>query len=587
MSWKFWILVAVGLTTALGWGVFAWASASSDEEDVGVAVNKISDLIATGDVAKAVMDDRDGTLVLEFEESSEKDAEEVSFPLRFSGELTEQLLEADVETVVKRESGSNFWGEFLLRGVPTLLILGLIGWLVLTMMPSLGGKRKPVEKGEVPLARFSDVAGVDEAVDELSEMVEFLKSPERFEKVGAKRPRGALLVGPPGTGKTLLARAVAGEAGVPFYALAGSDFIEMYAGLGARRVRSLFAEARKVERAIIFIDEIDAIGRSRSNQPTQSMDTERENTLISLLNELDGFTGSHVVVLAATNRVDTLDSALTRPGRLDRKVEVPNPDRGGRTKILGIHATGLPVDDDVDFVAVARQTPGMSGADLAQVVNEAALEAARRDQLNITMACFQAAVSTVAMGRARESALVTDHDRRITAWHEAGHTLASTLLPHAPEPMSVTIIPRGPSGGSTWMSGSDDLFLTREKAYAQLTVALAGRAAEEVLLDGEHTQGASGDLSSATRLATAMVTEYGMTEFGLVQVDADTLRLGGAVAAQAHEVVSRLLCEALTQARQLLLDHRSELVALVEALLQEETLSGERVREVLALSMND
>lgn len=551
-------------------------------EPARVALTEAVAVIEAGDVDAAVLVDARASVDLELADGTTVRA---TYPQEWADELTALLLDADVE--VTTETGRAGAGEQLLgRVLVVVLVLGLLLLLLRTARgggAGLGGaRRRALTQGEVPQVTFADVAGADEAVDQLREMVQFLREPERFEAVGARRPRGALLVGPPGTGKTLLARAVAGEAEVPFFPLAGSDFVETYVGVGARRVRDLFAQARKAERAIIFIDEIDAVGRARSSAQHNAADGERENTLISLLNEMDGFVGTHVIVLAATNRPDTLDPALTRPGRLDRQVQVPNPDRRGRTLILEVHAAGRPVGPDVDLVQIARQTPGMSGADLAQVVNEACMEAARRGADVVDAACFQAAVATVAMGRARTSALVTEHDRRITAWHEAGHTLAAALLPDADDPVSVTIVPRGPAGGVTWMSGNDDVFLPRAKARAQLVVALAGRAAEERLLGGEHTQGASGDLQSATRLATDMVTRYGMTGFGYAQVDAETMRLGGQVAARAHAEVDALLREAHRAAADLLEAHHPLLEAVAAALLVEETLSVGRVRQIVA-----
>ena len=551
-----------------------------------VVLSEALTLIEDGDVRSATVDDTASAVTLVLADGTQAEA---GFPEAYADEMTQALLDADVE--LSADSGAPGLGEqVLLRLLPVALIVGVLLLVLRAVNPQAmrsGRGSKALTSGEVPQVTFADVAGADEAVDQLREMVQLLREPERFSAVGATRPRGGLLVGPPGTGKTLLARAVAGEAGVPFFAIAGSDFVETYVGVGARRVRDLFAEARKAERAIIFIDEIDAVGRARSSSTTQGGDGERENTLISLLNEMDGFGESHVIVLAATNRPDTLDAALTRPGRLDRQIHVPNPDRRGRTLILEVHARNRPLHADVDLVRIARQTPGMSGADLAQVVNEACMEAARRGTDVVDASCFQAAVATVAMGRARTSALVTDHDRRITAWHEAGHTLAAALLPDADDPVSVTIVPRGPAGGVTWMSGNDDVFLPRKKALAQLVVALAGRAAEERLLDGEHTQGASGDLQGATNLATAMVTQYGMTDFGYAQVDPDTLRLGGQVAAQAHARIDGLLRDAHGTATALLAEHATLLEQLAEALLVEETLSAGRVAQLVAEHRGD
>jgi cell division protease FtsH len=439
----------------------------------------------------------------------------------------------------------------------------------------LGHKRAPaVEPATVPETRFSDVAGCDEAKAELLELVMFLKEPDRFTRTGATAPKGALLTGPPGTGKTLLARAVAGESGVPMFTAAGSDFVEKYVGVGAQRIRALFAAARRHERAIIFIDEVDAVARRRGGDG-EIAHIESETTLIALLSEMDGFHTSNVIVIAATNRADMLDPAITRPGRLDRKVEVPNPDRRGREQILAVHTTGKPIADGVDFTALARRTPGFSGAQLGALVNEACVDAVRRDLVEVTAECFEHAVATIAMGRARTSALVTDHDREVTAWHESGHTVAAYLQEQADDPVQVTIIPRGPAGGVTWMSGNDDQFLPRRKAHAQLVTALAGRAAEEILLDGEFTQGAAGDLHSATELATSMATRYGMTRLGY------QVRGGGSTPAQdVSDVVEELLGEAHTAATKLLGEHKAFLAAVAAELLVEETLTLADVHQI-------
>jgi cell division protease FtsH len=404
-----------------------------------------------------------------------------------------------------------------------------------------------------------------------------LKNPERFERLGAKIPRGALLVGPPGTGKTLLARAVAGEAKVAFFAMSGSDFVEMYVGVGPARVRELFAKARAAEggKAIVFIDEIDAVARSRAMSTKQNANDERENTLNALLHELDGFARSNVILLAATNRVDILDPAIIRPGRLDRKIQVPNPDRRGREKILAVHVNGKPLAKDVDLAAIARRTPGMSGEDLAQIANEAAIEAARRSLKTINAACFSAAVALVAMGRARRSALVTDRDRLITAYHEAGHTVCALASPDAANPAGVSITPRGHAGGITWMNGTDDQYLARPQASAQLVVALGGRAGEEILLDGEFTQGPSSDLERATQLATVMVTKYGMTRRGL------SVRSGEPDVA-SHEIIEEMLGSALDDARALLREHSALFLAIVNQLLEHDTLESSDLEEIIA-----
>lgn len=444
-----------------------------------------------------------------------------------------------------------------------------------------GKKDSDADASNIPNTRFTDVAGADEAIEEMQELVDFLKFPEKFTRVGAVAPRGALLVGPPGTGKTLLARAVAGEAGVPFYSVAGSDFVEMYVGVGAKRVRELFAKARKHEEgAIIFIDEIDAVGRARGSAANTSSNSEGENTLNALLVEMDGFAKSNVIVLGATNRDDILDKALLRPGRLDRRVQVPLPDRAGRERILEVHTAKRPLEEGISLNLIARRTPGMSGAELAQLVNEASMVAAREGRDIITAEDFDAAVATVAMGKARLSAVVTEHDRLVTAWHEAGHTVAAMVLPDADEPVSVSIIPRGPAGGVTWMAQGDDLFLTRKRAFARLVVALGGRAAEEILLDGEFTSGPHGDLTAATQTAMAMVTQYGMTDTGLMIRSEGLLSTGSRITDDTIEAVEALLAEALNMARVTLAAHRDLLQAVVDGLLENDNLSHKDLLDI-------
>src|SRR4051812_39950903 len=575
------IALLLALVVAVGVGAWFLSARLAGPGPKHVALSDAVAQVQHGGVTTVWVDDTDHTVTLDTAHGTLV----ASYPDGYSGDLTRQALAAHVVVEASAPDDGGIAGKLLTNVLPVLLVLGLLLYLAKSgaLMGGIGrfsGKRGQ-QLGEVPVDRFADVAGADEAVAELREIVEFLEDGSRFRAMGARTPSGALLVGPPGTGKTLLARAVAGEAGVPFFAVAGSDFVEIFAGGGAKRVRDLFDRARNAGNAIVFIDEIDAVGRARSSGPGMGGgDSERENTLISLLNEMDGFVGSGVVVLAATNRADLLDTALTRPGRLDRQIQVPTPDRRGREQILRVHAAGKPLAGDVDLVAVARQTPGMSGADLARIVNEACLAAARHELSEVTSACFQEAVAAVAMGRARTSALITEHDRRITAWHEAGHTVAALVQPDADEPVSVTIIPRGPSGGATWMGGNDNSFLTRDQARSQLTTSMAGRAAEEILLDGEHTQGAAGDLQAATRLAGAMVTQYGMTDFGYAQLDAETLRVGGEVAVLAHREIDALIRSAHERATGLLAEHRPLLEALALALLDEETLDAGRIRDL-------
>lgn len=435
-----------------------------------------------------------------------------------------------------------------------------------------------VKRTDIPDTRFTDVAGCQEAIEDLQEIVEILKHPERFDVVGARTPKGALLSGPPGTGKTLLARAVAGEAGVPFFSAAGSDFVEMYVGVGARRVRDVFEKARKAGGGIVFIDEIDAVGRRRSEGHVSGGDGETENTLISLLNELDGFRGSNVVVLAATNRPDVLDPALLRPGRLDRRVHVGLPDRDGREAILKVHTRTKPLGANTDLGAVAKRTPGMSGAQLEQVCNEAALLTARGERREITQVDFARAVEYVVMGRPRRSARVDENDRQITAWHEAGHAVCALRQPGAESPVAISIVPRGDAGGVTWMNGSDLQIVSRAQLRAQLVVALGGRVAEEKLLDGEHTAGAANDLEQASQIARTMVDRFGMTARGL------TVRRTSNDS--SDDAVELLLQSALNEARLLLTANHELLAALATALLEHEDLDQEAI-DILASAYPD
>jgi len=505
-----------------------------------------------------------------------------AYPIDGGDELTTKALDNQVKfTASPERSGRSLWLNMLINLLPVVL---LIAFFIFFMGPRMGlgkGTKKSRKPAEVPETRFSDVVGVDEAVSELAEVVEFLHAPERFVNAGARVPHGFLLVGPPGTGKTLLARAVAGEAGVPFFALSGSDFVETFVGVGASRVRQVFDSARKLGRAIIFIDEIDAVGKTRNAGPSAGGGAEeRENTLNQLLVEMDGFTQSGIIVLAATNRGDVLDPALTRPGRFDRRIVVPAPDRVGRTKILYHYAKTRKFATDVDLVSLGRRTPGLTGADLSYLINEAALVAARQNSDVITSAHLDDALATAVLGRERRSAVITERDRRITAWHEAGHAVTALVLPHADDPVSVTIIPRGGAGGVTWMGGNDHSFLTRSEAEARLVVSMGGRAAEEVHLDGDFTQGASSDFAAATSLATAMVTEYGMSDLGVACRAATAL---GAHSDEVNTTVGAILERALAKSREVVAANLPLTEAIVQELLIEETVRRE---DLLAMAIH-
>ena len=505
------------------------------------------------------------------------------YPDYYGGTLVGRLESSGLVFETDPPSTPSIWGSLLMTFLPVALIIGFLVWFA--RRSGMGGAKAfttaKADLGNVPATRFSEVVGCDEALEELAELVTFLHEPERFAAAGARMPRGFLLVGPPGTGKTLLARAVAGEAGVPFYAAAGSDFTEMFVGVGAARVRNLFAKAKKTG-GIIFLDELDSIGRARTGTTPGSGGTdERESTLNALLVEMDGFgKDSNVIVIAATNRPDVLDSALLRAGRFDREVHVAPPDRKGRTKLLELYAKDLTVAPDVDFVALARRMPGLTGADVANLVNQAALEAARAGASEVSNNHFAEAIATAYMGKGRKSADVPQRSREITAWHEAGHALAALLLPEAADPEMVTIIPRGISGGATWFGVDDETFMTGAQARTDIVVSLAGRAGEEILLDGDFTDGATGDIAKATDLARRMVTRAGMSSLGLAAVSPEYA--GSALAEKVHAEVDGILVDALARARALLAAHRPLLEVVVAELLAEETIDLARMRALRA-----
>lgn len=490
-----------------------------------------------------------------------------------------------------------------------LLYVGFMSWRGMRQMQDLQGgglfgigrSRAKLYSEERPTTTFADVAGVDEAKTELREVIDFLRDPRRFLKIGAHIPKGVLLVGPPGTGKTLLARAVAGEAGVPFFSVSATDFVELFVGVGASRVRDLFAQARKHAPCIIFIDEIDAIGRTRSGAGTIASNDEREHTLEQLLVEMDGFEPHEaIVVLAATNRPDVLDPALLRPGRFDRQVVVDRPERRGREAILRIHTRNVPLAPDVNLEELARGTPGFSGADLANLVNEAALAAARHGKTQVDRYDFQEALDKLLLGGKRE-ALMDERERRIVAYHEGGHALVAAVLPDVDPLYKVTIVPRGRSLGVTQFLPEDDRHnYPRSYLLQRLAVALGGRTAEEVAL-GEITSGAENDLKEATRLARRMVTEWGMGEnTGVVAYDLENentflgqpslhehSRLYAEATAQRVDAeVERLLEEAHQQARTVLTQRRDALDRLAQALLQEEVLEREQVLSLIAAAQS-
>ncbi len=541
------------------------------------------DALAERRIAEVVITDR----VLEGEFVS-GEAFTVTLPAETTG-LAERLEEAGVEQQYK-VARQPWWLALLPTVIWLGAMIGLFAWAQKRQAGAMGlarGAVKPLAPGESTVT-FADVAGVDEVKADLEEIVDYLRNPDKYRQIGARIPRGVLLYGPPGTGKTLLARAVAGEAGVPFFALSGSSFVELFVGMGASRVRDLFAQARKNAPCIIFIDEIDAVGRQRGAGPVAGGHDEREQTLNQLLTEMDGF-GAYegVIVLAATNRPDVLDRALLRPGRFDRQIPVGPPDAKGREEILRVHAAGKQLDPSLDLAAIARRTPGFTGADLANLLNEAAILAVRRGRKQITMNEIDEAIDrVVAGGPARKGRMIRPEEKRRIAVHEAGHALVATLTPGADPVQKVTVIPRGRAGGFTLTAPEEDQMLyTRSELEARLKMMLGGLAAEEVLM-GERSTGAQDDLKRATQIAREMISRYGMGEsVGLMSVpEADwpgvqtvSQESAAAIEREVQSVLDRLYREV----RRLIEANRDRLVALVVELSDRETLDGDEVRQIL------
>jgi len=490
----------------------------------------------------------------------------------------------------------------LLNILPLVLIIGIALLFMRSMQGagrsgamSFGKSRAKLLNEPTGTVTFDDVAGVENAKEDLREVVEFLQDPAKFTRLGAKIPTGALLVGPPGTGKTLLARAVAGEAGVPFFTISGSDFVEMFVGVGASRVRDMFADARKNAPCIIFIDEIDAVGRHRG-VGTSGGHEEREQTLNQLLVEMDGFDGKEgVIIVAATNRPDVLDKALLRPGRFDRQIEVPYPDIQGREKILLVHMRGKPIAADVDVKYVARGTPGFSGADLANLVNEAALLSARRNKHKVTIREFEDARDKVMMGAERRTLAMTEEEKALTAYHEAGHAIVGLNMPGSLPIHKATIIPRGRALGMVqYLPERDQISQSRQEMIARMAMAMGGRAAEEIHFGYDKvTSGASSDIEHVTRIARAMVTEYGLSDsigpIAYKDTDNDTwmpgIGRGSAIspetAAMIESEIKRFVTEAHVKAREILNEKKEDWVTLAKALLEYETLTGDEIRNLL------
>ncbi len=514
-------------------------------------------------------------------------------------DLIKTLKENNILITVKPEEKTSLWQSILISWFPMLLLIGV--WIFFMRQMSGGsGKAFSFGKSRAKLLNkdenkvtFKDVAGIDEAKEELQEIIEFLKDPKKFTKLGGKIPKGVLLIGPPGTGKTLLAKAIAGEADVPFFSISGSDFVEMFVGVGAARVRDLFIQGKRNAPCIIFIDEIDAVGRHRGAGLGGGHD-EREQTLNQLLVEMDGFESKEgVIIIAATNRPDVLDPALLRPGRFDRQVYVPNPDVKGREGILKVHTKDKPLGDDVDLSIIARGTPGFSGADLANLVNEAALIAAKKGKNKIEMEDFEEAKDKIILGKERRSMIISPEEKKNTAYHESGHTIVAKKLPQADPIHKVTIIPRGRALGVTQQMPVDDRYtLTKEYLETQIAILMGGRVAEEIVLN-HMTTGAGNDIERATKLARKMVCEWGMSSLGPISFGEkdEEIFLGKELvrhkdysertAILIDKEVEKIVKQGYDTAKQILLDNIDILHKMANALLEKETLTSEEIDKIM------
>ena len=514
--------------------------------------------------------------------------------------LTQRLLDAGVQFSAVIPTQNSPLLSFLISWILPVLFFTLIGRLFFNMMNKRGGNMMTFGKANAKVyvqaqtgKTFRDVAGQDEAKEALMEIVDFLHNPNRYAAIGATLPKGALLVGPPGTGKTLLAKAVAGEAQVPFFSISGSEFVEMFVGMGAAKVRDLFKQANEKAPCIVFIDEIDTIGKKRDGAGAIGGNDEREQTLNQLLSEMDGFDGRKgVVILAATNRPESLDKALLRPGRFDRRIPVELPDLKGREAILRVHAKAIKTEPDVDYLAIARATPGASGAELANIVNEAALRAVRMGRETVTQSDLEESVEVVVAGYQRKGVVMSDHERRVVAYHEIGHALVAAKQPNASPVHKITIVPRTSGAlGYTMQVDEDEHFLmTREQALAKVVTLTGGRAAEELAF-GSVTTGAANDIEQATRIARAMVSRYGMSEqFGMVALEAVTnqylggdasLKCSAETAAKIDEEVIALVHDCHEKAMSILRDNENLLRRLADFLYEKETITGEEFMQML------
>jgi cell division protease FtsH len=574
-----------------------------------LTINEVAQAVQNGKVERITIEESN-SLVVVYKSGGEATAQNEKTSQKETGAtLVEQLISLGVspekllpENVIIEVKVPSQWAGVLSSlafVVPVLFMVGVL-WFVFRQAQgnnnaamSFGKSRARMFSGDHPTVTFADVAGVDESKEELKEVVEFLKEPQKFIQLGARIPKGVLLVGPPGTGKTLLAKAVSGEAGVPFFSISGSEFVEMFVGVGASRVRDLFEQAKRHSPCIVFVDEIDAVGRQRGAGLGGSHD-EREQTLNQMLVEMDGFdTDTNVIIMAATNRPDVLDPALLRPGRFDRRVVLDRPDVKGREAILKVHVKGKPLDTSVDLGSLARGTPGFVGADLENLVNEGAILAARRNHKSIGQPDLEEAIERVVMGPERKSRLISDEEKRIIAYHEAGHAVVANAIPEADPVQKVTIVGRGQAGGVTWFRPEEDRILaSRKKMLATLAYALGGRAAEELVFD-DITSGASNDIEQVTKMARAMVTRMGMSgdlgpmTYGqkeelifLGREISEQRDYSEAVAELIDREVRKIVEEAYKQSKALLKKYRAQLDAVANKLLEVETITRDEFEAI-------
>jgi cell division protease FtsH len=596
LIWAILIIMFVSI-----YSMFTDSSSKAKEIDVTSFRADLANADKAKDIEKIRIEPRghdDAVYTITWKNNSTKAVVHAEFP----GTITKEIYDAGIAYEVKSKDDSSIWPQVLVWWLPMLLLVGIF-FLFMRQLQSGGGKAMSFGKSKAKLlsdhqnrVTFKDVAGVEEAKDEVEEIIAFLKDPKKFTRLGGRIPKGVLMMGSPGTGKTLLARAIAGEAGVPFFSISGSDFVEMFVGVGASRVRDLFEQGKKNAPCIIFIDEIDAVGRHRGAGLGGGHD-EREQTLNQLLVEMDGFESNDgVIIIAATNRPDVLDPALLRPGRFDRRIVVPRPDLRGRIGILQVHTRKVPLAGGVDLEVIARGTPGFSGADLEFLVNEAALIAARRDKDKVEAEDFEEAKDKVLMGAERRSMFISDKEKRTTAIHEAGHALVARFVGAEADPVhKVTIIPRGRALGLTQQLPPEDrLNMTREFAQNQIAILMGGRVAEEIVF-GQKTTGAGNDIERATELARSMVTEWGMSdEFGPLNFSggkshevflgrdfSNSNHLSEDTARRIDAEIRRIVTAQHERAMAILTEHRKELESVGEALLEYETLDGDDIDTLL------